>query len=106
MDTQKRAEVALKLLRVSMAADDQDATDFLADAIERDALYRHYATDAGEPILCMVALAAALNDDAGPIGTRPTASAARDNRPLCQMTTEERYQARKAMAGRMAAAGR
>ena len=100
MDIQKRAEVALKLLRVSMAADDQDAADFVASVIEDQRLYAHYSTDAGEPITCMADFVAEMNGDAELIGTNPTASVARDSRPLCQMTTEERYRARRAMAGR------
>ena len=95
MDATKRAETALRLLTASIAGDDQDATDFLADIIERDAIYRHYEDDTGNPITCMADFAAAMHNDGAPVGTRPLASAG-STRPLCRMTPAERYADRQA----------
>src|SRR4051812_39922139 len=101
MKIAKKAETALKLLRACVDADDQDACDFLVGVIERDALYRYYASDDGTRCESMSDFVAQMNAECGeakPIGTRPTASAGAGNRPLCEMTTEERYQARLALA--------
>src|SRR3954451_7651487 len=98
MKIEKRAEVALKMLQAAVKADDQDACDLLSNAVERDQLYRFYAADNGARCESMADFIAEMNKECGqPVGPRPTASAD-DTRPLCELTTEERFAARQAMA--------
>src|SRR3954452_13023698 len=65
MDSGTRAQAALKLLRAAMAADDQQAADFLVDVVSRDRLFLSYTTDGGERITSMQKFVDELNSDSG-----------------------------------------
>jgi len=73
---QTRASAALKLVKIAIQADDQECFDFLTQTIQREQLYVHYQTDAGEPIRNMDAFVADLDlDPDDPRATRVVASA-------------------------------
>ena len=100
MDNPTRAQAAVKLLQAAMRDDNESATEFLADVIERGELWRCCITDdADEPFRSYADFVAAINaefDDSRVGGTAPVACARPDNRALCQMTTDERYRLRRA----------
>jgi hypothetical protein len=86
-----------------MVADDEGAANFIANVIDRDGLWRCYSSDtSGNPFTTFDEFCREVNNEFGDhaiTGGRPRAFAiggAAGNPPLCEMTTAERYAARRA----------
>jgi hypothetical protein len=85
--------------------DDKEAFDFLISVVASERLYDQFVDDDGEPIRTMDEFLAGLDDELHGAGSRPTASYCPqpanlatlvEGKPLCQLTTEQRYQLRQA----------
>jgi hypothetical protein len=65
MDRKTRASVAFALIEAAIAAEDQDCYDFVASIVDRERLYEHFVSDAGERIRTMSQFTATLEAESG-----------------------------------------